>query len=250
MSTRQSSRKDTSSRTNYRYTSAADIRRALGAKDEHALAESLTALRNQLTVKHDEPPLSVGDDRLLLVKAWLETSAGAGDLFAIWETTNSVRILPLTPHACTEPTVRQRQTSILIPLVGVLSALLTLLSPYYLYHPLAQPIISNLLLPQWAHRLNTYLSGANNELILVSLKLFYALSCFANGRERKSLFEVFAWEAKVRGSSLECITHPHRAGSRCPSFFICDERAGLTMGLTFYLGLVRVASSSSFYPNE
>lgn len=94
--------------------------------------------------------------------------------------------------------VPQRQTSILIPLVGVLSALLTLLSPYYLYHAPAQPIISNLLLPQWAHRLNTYLSGANNELILVSLKLFHALSCFANGRERKSLFEVFAWEAKVR----------------------------------------------------
>lgn len=107
----------------------------------------------------------------------------------------------LTASSClasTDLAAFQRQTSVLVPLIGVLSALLTLLSPHYLYHAPAQPIISNLLLPQWAHRLNTYLSGANNELILVSLKLFYSLSCFANGRERKSLFEVFAWEAKVR----------------------------------------------------
>ncbi|KZT67038.1 hypothetical protein DAEQUDRAFT_694819 [Daedalea quercina L-15889] len=216
-------RKDASSRANYKFTNPADIRRALSANDEHALIEGLTALRNQLTIKHDEPPLSVSDDRLLLAKSWLEISVGAADLFGIWERTNS------------------RQTSVLAPLIGLMSALLTLLSPHYLYHSLAQPIINNIFLPQWAHRLNTYLAGAHNELILVTLKLFYALSCFANGRERKSLFDVFAWEAK----SLSKLLHMRRKGRTEERFDILSRPDIRTLFVLFLLSFVDSEAQAS-----
>jgi len=46
-------------------------------------------------------------------------------------------------------------------------------------------------------RLNTYLGGSHTELILVTLKLFTAMSAFAGGRERKTVLEGFAWQTKV-----------------------------------------------------
>ncbi|TFY53062.1 hypothetical protein EVJ58_g9659 [Rhodofomes roseus] len=223
MPARQTQRKETSSRASYKFTSAADIKRALSAADEHAIAEGLTALRNQLTIKHDEPPLSVSDDRLLLVKTWLESHGGAGDLLTIWEATSP------------------RQTAVLAPLVGVLSALITLLSPHYLYHTLAQPIINNLFLPQWAHRLNTYLGGSHNELILVTLKLFHALSSFANGRERKSLFDVFAWEAK----SLPKLLQMRRKGRAEEGFDILVRPDIRTLFVLILLSFVDTETQAS-----
>lgn len=59
-----------------------------------------------------------------------------------------------------------------------------------------------LLAPQYVHRLNSYLGGSYAELALVALKLYNALSNFAGGRERKSIFEVFAWDIKV--SQMVC----------------------------------------------
>lgn len=81
--------------------------------------------------------------------------------------------------------------------VSVLSSMITLLSAHYLYQPLAQPIVKSLVSPQYSHRLNTYLGGSHNDLVLVTMKLFNSLSNFASGRERKTTFEVFAWETKV-----------------------------------------------------
>ena len=46
--------------------------------------------------------------------------------------------------------------------------------------------------------LNSYISGSHNELVLVTLKLFNSISAFGSGRERKSVFEAFSWDSKVR----------------------------------------------------
>jgi nucleolar pre-ribosomal-associated protein 1 len=46
-------------------------------------------------------------------------------------------------------------------------------------------------------RLNSYLGGGHNELILLTLKLLHGISIFAGGRERKTLLEQFSWETKV-----------------------------------------------------
>ena len=61
----------------------------------------MLALRNQLTVKANEPPVQVNDERLLLVKSWLEDDPGAQDLFAAWEGTNAVRPIVVTVRAWT-----------------------------------------------------------------------------------------------------------------------------------------------------
>jgi hypothetical protein len=47
------------------------------------------------------------------------------------------------------------------------------------------------------HRLHSYIAGSHNELILVSLRLFNAMSRFAAGQYRKSVLENFPWELKV-----------------------------------------------------
>ena len=84
----------------------------------------------------------------------------------------------------------------------MLATILTLLSSHYTYQALGQPIIKTLLTPPWIRRLNSYLGGSNNELILVTLKLFNALSAYASGREQKSVLESFAWGTKVRSTVL------------------------------------------------
>ncbi len=81
-------------------------------------------------------------------------------------------------------------------IVGLFSALLTLLSAHYTYHAQAQPILRALLSQQWTQHLNTYLGGQHSELVLVTLKLFNALSNFAGGRERRAVLDAFAWEIK------------------------------------------------------
>ncbi|KAJ7069818.1 ribosome 60S biogenesis N-terminal-domain-containing protein [Mycena amicta] len=53
-----------------------------------------------------------------------------------------------------------------------------------------------LLTPPWMKKLNSYLGGAHNELLLVTLKLFNTISAFGRGKERKTLLESFAWETK------------------------------------------------------
>lgn len=91
----------------------------------------------------------------------------------------------------------QRQMSLSALFVSVAASLLTLLSTHYTYQSLGQPIIKTLLSPQWMRRLNSNLSGSNNELILVTLKLLNVASNFSSGLERKGIAEAFAWETKV-----------------------------------------------------
>ena len=100
-------------------------------------------------------------------------------------------------NACMVSQDVQRQMPLLAVVVGVFSALITLLSSHYTYHSYGQPIIRNLLSQQWTQHLNVYVSGQHTELILVTLKLFNSMSNFAGGRERKSVLDAFAWEMKV-----------------------------------------------------
>ncbi|PCH41704.1 hypothetical protein WOLCODRAFT_101082 [Wolfiporia cocos MD-104 SS10] len=173
-----------------RFSSHADIKRSLGSQDENVLQEALTTLRNQLTLKYDEANPAANDERLLLLKEWLEASPGAEDIFRVWEATSS------------------RQMSRLTLLVSVLSSILSLLSTHYTYHAHAQPIIKSLFSPKYLHYLNSYLGGSHTELLLVTLKLYYSLSNFAGGRERKNTFEAFPWETK----SLQKLLHMRRRG--------------------------------------
>ena len=82
--------------------------------------------------------------------------------------------------------------------LSLLSSVLTLLSSHYTFHALGQPIVKALLTPTSMRRLNSYIGGSNNELIIVTLKVFIVVSSFAGGRERNSVLEGFAWEIKVR----------------------------------------------------
>ncbi|KAI0333443.1 hypothetical protein GY45DRAFT_306027 [Cubamyces sp. BRFM 1775] len=176
---------EASSKQTYKYGSAKDIQRALKAQSEAGLIEGLNALRNQFTIKSNEESIAVNDERLVLAKEWLDIDPGAQELFSIWESANA------------------RQMSLLAAIVGVLAALVTLLSSHYTYHAHAQPILRALLSQQWAHHLNLYLSGQHTELILVTLKLYNSMSNFAGGRERKAVLDVFAWETKTLPKLLQ-----------------------------------------------
>ena len=56
---------------------------------------ALTSLRNQLTVRYNEPTLSPDDGRIRLAREWMETSPGATELFGLWTTINQVRLVYL-----------------------------------------------------------------------------------------------------------------------------------------------------------
>jgi len=112
-----------------RFTSAQEICAGLRDQTPSGLTESmfyarvtissvlipttaLTRLRNQLTIRAEESVISTHDERLLLVKEWLDTNPGAQDLFDLWEDfhpvlTSSLVLRP--PHlslllASTRPT--------------------------------------------------------------------------------------------------------------------------------------------------
>lgn len=81
--------------------------------------------------------------------------------------------------------------------ISLLACLLNLLSIHYPDQRHGLAILKMLLLPQWYQKLNTHLHGSHSESILVTLKLYTAMSNFAGGRERKVVMEVFSWDNKV-----------------------------------------------------
>lgn len=91
----------------------------------------------------------------------------------------------------------QRQMGLSVVVISLMSCLLNLLSTHYLDQPYGLAILKTLFLPQWYQRLNTHLHGSHSESILVTMKLYTAMSNFAGGRERKVVMEVFAWDNKV-----------------------------------------------------
>ncbi|OBZ71823.1 Uncharacterized protein C14G10.02 [Grifola frondosa] len=215
---------DTTSKQSYKYANADEIRRSLRLKEQNegGLIDALTALRNQLTVKYGDLSIPANDERLLLIKSWLDLSPGAQDIFSIWEEASS------------------RQMSLLAVIVATLSSTLTLLSSHYTYHAYAQPIMRTLLTAQWAHRLNSYLAGTHTELLLVTLKLFNSMSEFAGGRERKSVLEVFAWETK----SLPKLLHMRRKTKGDDTIEILSRPDIRTLYILFVLSFVQSSTPS------
>ncbi|SJL01120.1 uncharacterized protein ARMOST_04437 [Armillaria ostoyae] len=159
-------------------SSGEEIRTLLRSQDVDTLTRGLTSIRNQFTVKPDET-ISPQDSRLVLVQQWLNGSPGAEDIFTLWAG------------------AEQRQTVLISLLLSVLAVTLSLLSSHYTYHSLGHPVVKKLLLSQWTRKLNSYISGSSNDLILSTLKLYNSLSAFARGRERKGVLEAFAWEIKA-----------------------------------------------------
>lgn len=81
--------------------------------------------------------------------------------------------------------------------ISLMSCLLALLSIHYPDQSYGLAILRTLFLPQWYQKLNTHLHGSHSESILMTMKLYTAMSNFAGGRERKTVMEVFAWDNKV-----------------------------------------------------
>lgn len=81
--------------------------------------------------------------------------------------------------------------------ISLMSCLLNLLSIHYPDQNFGLAVLKTLFLSQWYQKLNTYLHGSHSELILVTMKLYTAMSTFASGRERKVVMEVFTWDNKV-----------------------------------------------------
>ncbi|PIL36537.1 hypothetical protein GSI_00226 [Ganoderma sinense ZZ0214-1] len=212
-----------SSRESYKYSSPSDIRRLFKAQTETALTEGLAAFRNQLTIHPNDGPVQANDERLLLAKAWLDEDPGAHDLFAAWQDANP------------------RQIPLFSAILGLLSALLSLLSSHYTYHPYAQPVLRTLLSQQYTHNLNTYLSGQHADLVLVSLKLFNSISNFAAGRERKLVLDTFPWEIK----SLPKLLHMRRKGKVAQDVDILVRPDIRTLYILLVLSFVDSTTSSS-----
>jgi hypothetical protein len=70
------------------FSNAQELRVSLRDQDRLTV---LKALRNQLSLKSDQEPISPQDERLLLAKNWVETDPGLRDVFDMWEGANQVR---------------------------------------------------------------------------------------------------------------------------------------------------------------
>ncbi|KAI0687369.1 ribosome 60S biogenesis N-terminal-domain-containing protein, partial [Cerioporus squamosus] len=206
-----------------KYKTSSEIRHVFKAQSEAGLVEGLTALRNQLTVKPNEPPVQANDDRLLLAKAWLDEDPGAQELFSVWESANS------------------RQMSLLTVIVGLFSALINVLSTHYTYHVYAQPILRTLLSQQWSQLLNQYLAGQHTDLVLAALKLYNSLTSYGGGRERKAVLDAFAWEMK----SLPKLLHMRRKSKGGEDVDMLARPDIRTLYLLFILSFVDTTSPSS-----
>lgn len=177
-SPRKRQRTETQAQHSTRFSSALSIRQALQTTNSEALVETLTVLRNQLTVHHNESGIPPGDARLALAREWMQAGPAAGDLFGVWE-------------RC------MKQPPVVALLVSVMICLITLLSSHFEHHDSCQAIIRTLLSEQWSQHVNSNLAGTHNELILVTLKLLHAISHFAGGRERKAIIDALSWDAKA-----------------------------------------------------
>uniref|UniRef100_A0A8H8CE92 Nucleolar pre-ribosomal-associated protein 1 n=1 Tax=Psilocybe cubensis TaxID=181762 RepID=A0A8H8CE92_PSICU len=206
-----------------KFTNVSQLRAALNADAPEEVTVALTSLRNQLTIKPQEPTILPQDERLVLVREWMETSSGAYDLLMLWDKT----------------TVRQANVIALI--VSILSSILTLLSSHYNNHALGQPIMKSLLTPSRLRHLNSYIGGSNNELVIVTLRLFNVMSSFASGRDRKSVLEGFGWEIKSLPKLLNMRRKTHGELDTTNPLSRPDIR---TLYIQFLLSFVDVDNSS------
>ncbi|KAF9531008.1 ribosome 60S biogenesis N-terminal-domain-containing protein [Crepidotus variabilis] len=167
-----------SSSSTTKYANAAQIKAALQAENPDVLNQAVISLRSQISLKPPEDSVGPSDERLVLVKTWIEGSPGAQDLFTIWDNAHT------------------RQSSLTALIISTLASVLTLLSAHYTNHALGYPIMKILLTPSRLRNMNSYLGGSHNELIIVTLKLYNVMSSFAGGRDKKAVLEGFGWEIK------------------------------------------------------
>ncbi|KAF9480206.1 hypothetical protein BDN70DRAFT_833085 [Pholiota conissans] len=206
-----------------KFANAAEIRSALRADNQDALTEALTTLRNQLSIKPTEEQIPPQDERLELVKQWMQSSPGAHDLFLVWDNAT------------------MRQSSVVALIVSVLSSVLTLLSAHYTDHALGQPVMKTILVPTRLRQLNSYLGGSNNELIIVVMKLYNVISNFAGGHDRKAVLEGFGWEIKSLPKLLNMRRKTHGENDTMDPLSRPDIR---TLYILFLLSFVDAGSSS------
>ena len=156
---------------------------------------ALQCLRNQLTVYPHEVPISSNDARLVLVQDWLTESPGATEVFDVWDSSQvgnfAFSLLPYRSN------VMLQNSSISSLCISTLAALLTLLSQHFIYHSRADEIIRRILDHNVMRRLNSCLGTVQYETMIATLKLFNALVDFADGREKRSVLDNFAWSMKV-----------------------------------------------------
>ncbi|EJD42488.1 hypothetical protein AURDEDRAFT_186058 [Auricularia subglabra TFB-10046 SS5] len=182
---------ETASKTTF--SSASDIHRALQSQSQDGLRDTLVALRNLFSLRHDET-IAPQDQRLLLAKAWLDAQPGASDVFDVWEAA-------IRQHAAIQPLA-----------MGLLAALLNLLATHFVYHAAGWTIIKTLLSATWLRRLNGGVTAAQNDHVLATLKLLNAISDFGSGRERPTLLKTFNWGQK----SLPRLLSMRRKGKADP----------------------------------
>ncbi|KAH6873670.1 hypothetical protein BKA70DRAFT_1450134 [Coprinopsis sp. MPI-PUGE-AT-0042] len=170
-----------------KFTSIPAIQAALNANNKKpcaALIQSLTNVRNQISLRHSEVQshledsrtklVAPNDERLLLVEEWCKASPGLRELFDIWNETF-------------DESAAQANGSQGIAMTNSTASL----------------IVKNFTPDHW-RKLNAYITGGqgkgrnaqggSNELILVALRL---LTVISEKWDPKRVFESFTWESKA-----------------------------------------------------
>ncbi|KZT38705.1 hypothetical protein SISSUDRAFT_1061745 [Sistotremastrum suecicum HHB10207 ss-3] len=160
------------------FLSPQHIQNALAEGEQDALDKHLVALRNQLTVRATEGPISTTDKRVALVSAWIGISPGLPELFKLVE-------------------VHQRNANTLALILSIFAYILQLLSSHLSTQATGSSLTKILLSSLFFRRYNAHLSGGHNELIMATLKLLTALSTFAGCKDQKVVLDGFAWGSKA-----------------------------------------------------
>ncbi|KZS90936.1 hypothetical protein SISNIDRAFT_487949 [Sistotremastrum niveocremeum HHB9708] len=160
------------------FLSPQHIQNALAEGEQDALDKHLVALRNQLTVRATEGPISTTDKRVTLVSAWIGISPGLPELFKLVE-------------------VHQRNANTLASILSIFAYILQLLSSHLSTQATGSSLTKILLSSLFFRRYNAHLSGGHNELIMATLKLLTALSTFAGCKDQKMVLDGFAWGSKA-----------------------------------------------------
>jgi len=143
-----------------------------------------------------------------------------------------------------------------VVVISLMSCILNLFSIHYPDQRYGLAILKTLFLPQWYQKLNTYLHGSHSESILVTMKLYTAMSSFAGGQERKVVMEIFAWDNKVskllnmrrrgRGEIKDVLSRPGECKYQSLSPRFHDRHLDIrTLYILFILSFVDATSPTS-----
>lgn len=204
---------------------------------------ALTALRNQLSLRHNEiqtlidtaqstattsskgltsgsylnslsailPPT---DSRLLLLEKWCSSSPGLEELFAVWDAA--------TTSGWSKGPANSMNSTISALVMSVLTSILGLLSAHYPFHAHAHLVLKHLFENERWRRICGYATSSSNDLILGALKL---LTVVVEKWDAKKVFDGFVWESKVcsciPNPSIHVLTARRTSRNSCK----CDEKA-------------------------